>query len=164
MDWVTSQVSQNTQFSLTITLPIFIWHILCFCTKLNLQIWIIVHVQNDYICVVSLVDQPCWWERLFGLILKPFFRPVKIGLWRTSPPSPPLCAALTCLVIDKLGKVTFEVMACLTVKMMQNTEIYPYFPHDMGWKKRKQCINYNSVNHKIAWSEMIGRKLSSSIK
>ena len=31
---------------------------------------------------------------MFGLILKPFFRPVKIGLRRTSPPSPPLCAAL----------------------------------------------------------------------
>ena len=54
----------------------------------------------------------------------------------------------TCLVTDKLGKVTFEVMACLTVKMMQNTEIYPYFPHDTRWKKRKQCINYNSVTHK----------------
>ena len=45
-------------------------------------------------CVAWLVDQSCWRESLFGLILKPFFRPVKIGLRRTSPPSPPLCAAL----------------------------------------------------------------------
>ena len=29
------------------------------------------------------------------------------------------------------------MMACLTVKMMQNIEIYPYFPHDMRWKKKK---------------------------
>ena len=33
------------------------------------------------------------------------------------------------LSTDKLGQVTFEVMACLTAKMMQIAEIYPYFPH-----------------------------------
>ena len=43
-----------------------------------------------------------------------------------------------------LGQVASEVMACLTVKMMQIAEIYPYFPHATWWKK--QCIHYYSVN------------------
>ena len=66
--------------------------------------------------------------------------------------------------LSQISWYSFEVMACLTVKMMQNTEIYPYFPHDTRWKKRKQCINYKSVNHKLSWSEIIGCKLTSSIK
>ena len=32
-------------------------------------------------------------------------------------------------VTDKLDQVTFEVMACLTVKIVQITEIYPYFSY-----------------------------------
>ena len=48
----------------------------------------------------------------------------------------------------KLGQVASEVMACLTVKMMQIAEIYPYFPHATWWKK--QCIHYYSVNYKIS--------------
>ena len=99
MDWVTSQVSQNTPFSLTITLPILSeqWYNLAYI----LFLYKVKLTNMDYSsCSVwldmffSLVDQPCWRGSLFGLILKPFFRPVKIGLRRTSPPSPPLCAAL----------------------------------------------------------------------
>ena len=44
------------------------------------------------------------------------------------------------LSTDKLGQVTFEVMACLTAKMMQIAEIYPYFPHATRWKNNAPTI------------------------
>ena len=43
-------------------------------------------------------------------------------------------------ITDKLGKVTFEVMACLTVKMVQITEIFPYFPHAIRQKNNSSTI------------------------
>ena len=99
MDWVSSKVSQSTPFSPNITLPILSeqWHylaILMFLYKVKLtnMDYNSCSVLLDVCCLI--VDQSCWLESLFGLILKPFFRPVKIGLRRTSPPSPPLCAAL----------------------------------------------------------------------
>ena len=73
---------------------------------------------------------------------------------------------------DELGKVSLEVMACLTVKMMQITDIFPHFPHAIRQKKKKKnnnsnkkkIIHRNFVNHKIFWSEIIGLRLSTSIK
>ena len=44
------------------------------------------------------------------------------------------------LSTDKLGHVTFEVMACLTAKMMQIAEIYPYFLHATRWKNNAPTI------------------------
>ena len=47
----------------------------------------------------------------------------------------------------KLDQVAFEVMACLTVKMMQIAEIYPYFPHATWWKNNATTI---TLNYKIS--------------
>ena len=100
MDWVTSQVSQNTPFSLTITLPILSeqWYNLAYI----LFLYTVKLTNMDYSSCSVWLDMCCFtcWSallarNLFGLILKPFFRPVKIGLRRTSPPSPPLCAAMS---------------------------------------------------------------------
>ena len=39
-------------------------------------------------------------------------------------------------VTDKLDQFIFEVMACLTVKIVQIREIYPYFSYVTRWKTK----------------------------
>ena len=105
MDWVTSQVSQNTPFSLTITLPILSeqWYNLAyilFLYKVKLS-------NMDYSSCSVWLDMCCftfWSALLARKSVRPdfetIFRPVKIGLRRTSPPSPPLCAALKSTLVQ----------------------------------------------------------------
>ena len=45
-------------------------------------------------------------------------------------------------ITDKLGKDTFEVMACLTVKRTQITEIFPYFLHATRRKNNSSTITF----------------------
>ena len=99
MDWVTSQVSQNTPFSLTITLPILSeqWYNLAYI----LFLYTVKLTNMDYSSCSVWLDMCCltfWSALLARKSVRPdfetIFRPVKIGLRRTSPPSPPLCAAL----------------------------------------------------------------------